>query len=290
MVSPKKSGLRGGGAGDAIDVVVLSSSGKRLRCRRLDGGEIFVQTDARWGVPGLVVTLHVHERGTTAAGAPLVVADVVSSRVDVPALRLERIPLERCGPVDPAMELGLDDGEPVPDWARPIVARGPRDAFELEDLVPMPKWGDDDVLRAMDQLARGETSTARKTLFGVLAHDLRALAAHAALGAIAFDRDLPRARLHYTVGAAIGDVSLGAGFDGVLPWGLVDNRPFLRCLHGLGLTLWRLDLQSEAGAIFRRMLWLNPRDNQGVRMAVDALERGLTWQELVAEDAQRSTR
>jgi hypothetical protein len=27
-------------------------------------------------------------------------------------------------------------------------------------------------------------------------------------------------------------------FDGVLPWGQIDNRPFLRCMHGFGLCLW----------------------------------------------------
>jgi hypothetical protein len=40
---------------------------------------------------------------------------------------------------------------------------------------------------------------------------------------------------HYEVGVRLGEAALGADFDGVLPWGLIDNRPFLRCLHGFGL-------------------------------------------------------
>ena len=45
---------------------------------------------------------------------------------------------------------------------------------------------------------------------------------------------------HYEAGVRIGELSLGDEFDGVLSWGLIDNRPFLRCLHGYGLCLWRL--------------------------------------------------
>ena len=65
--------------------------------------------------------------------------------------------------------------------------------------------------------------------------------------------------------------SLGDDFDGVLVWGHVDNRPFLRCLYGYGLCCWRLDRFEEAERIFDRMLWLNPSDNQGARFLIDAL-------------------
>jgi len=44
-------------------------------------------------------------------------------------------------------------------------------------------------------------------------------------------------RYHYQAGVAIGELSLPEpvlDFQGILPRGLIDNRPFLRCLHGLG--------------------------------------------------------
>jgi hypothetical protein len=74
---------------------------------------------------------------------------------------------------------------------------------------------------------------------------------------------------HYEAGLRIGELSLGASFDGLLPWGLIDNRPFLRCMHGYGLCAWRLGQFDEAGRIFDRILWLNPTDNQGVRFLVE---------------------
>ena len=84
---------------------------------------------------------------------------------------------------------------------------------------------------------------------------------------------------------ASGELALGADFDGVLAWGLVDNRPFLRCLHGLGISSWRLGAREQAAAVFRRMLWLNPDDNQGARFNLAAVEAGQSWEEQNAADA-----
>lgn len=48
-------------------------------------------------------------------------------------------------------------------------------------------------------------------------------------------------------------------------WGILESRPYMRALHGLGLTAWKLDRLEEAETIFKKMLELNPNDNQGVR-------------------------
>ncbi len=47
--------------------------------------------------------------------------------------------------------------------------------------------------------------------------------------------------------------------------GILESRPYMRALHGLGLTLWRQGRLEDAVSIFQRMLKLNPNDNQGVR-------------------------
>jgi hypothetical protein len=66
----------------------------------------------------------------------------------------------------------------------------------------------------------------------------------------------------------------------VLSWSLIDNRPFLRCLHGAGICAWRLGDHDAAAAIFRKMLWLNPGDHQGARFNLAALEAGKKWEEM----------
>ncbi len=69
--------------------------------------------------------------------------------------------------------------------------------------------------------------------------------------------------------------------------GLIDNRPFLRCLHGVGLCAWRLGNAREAAAVFRKMLWLIPNDNQGARFNLAAVEAGMTWEEMEGEAASQ---
>jgi hypothetical protein len=109
--------------------------------------------------------------------------------------------------------------------------------------------------------------------------DLRCLDAHAHLGHMVFDSRPEDAIRHYEVGFRIGALSLGKDFDGVLPWSCIDNRPFLRCMHGFGLCLWRLKRFKDARSIFDRMLWLNPSDNQGVRFVISEVPANLTWED-----------
>jgi hypothetical protein len=78
----------------------------------------------------------------------------------------------------------------------------------------------------------------------------------------------------------IGELSLGTDFDDfadVLQWGPIDNRPFLRCLKGYGLCLWRLARFAEAEQIFTRMLWMNPADNQGIRFLLPEVQARRAW-------------
>jgi len=57
-----------------------------------------------------------------------------------------------------------------------------------------------------------------------------------------------------------------------LEWGWLENRPFLRCLHGLALARYDDGEIEEALRLFQELLSLNPNDNQGVRaMAQEAL-------------------
>jgi tetratricopeptide (TPR) repeat protein len=50
-----------------------------------------------------------------------------------------------------------------------------------------------------------------------------------------------------------------------LPWGLLDNRPFLRAYHGLALEVDRRGRVEEAAGMYRNLLAFNPDDNQGAR-------------------------
>lgn len=100
-----------------------------------------------------------------------------------------------------------------------------------------------------DAYSRAETGI----LEGLLALDERCIDAWVHLANIAFDDKGPKAAAALYDGAvAIGEQSLPEGFSGVLSWGFIDNRPFLRVLHGLGLCAWRQRRWDDAERIFRQ--------------------------------------
>ena len=111
--------------------------------------------------------------------------------------------------------------EPSTRWSRCFPARTP--TTPIRTLSSKPSISK----------RQGDHRKARRMLMDVLAADLRCLDAHAHLGNFAFPRDPDTAVRHYDIGVKIGELSLGKDFDGLLPWGCMDNRPFLRCLSRL---------------------------------------------------------
>jgi hypothetical protein len=264
-----------------VELIALAIKEKAARCRILGSGpEITLRAQRIWDVvPGEIVNVKVRKQWSY-AGHPYLSGEIDGHRLDVGALGLVPLRLEEQGMWDPAKEYWGEEGEPLEDWARPIVARGPRPAYEMEQVLPgedRDNPDDDAIIQASDLNTGGDPLGARKILMDLLAADLRCLDAHAHLGNFALDHRPKEALRHYAVGVRIGELSLGDAFDGVLPWGLIDNRPFLRCLHGYGLGLWRLDHAKEAARVFDRMLWLNPSDNQGARFLLTAAQAGERW-------------
>lgn len=201
-------------------------------------------------------------------------SQVVAAGIEIP-LGLEQRPRW-----DPKEEYWGDMTEPSDPILREIVAVGPRDAWELEQVVPGVDWetGYDPIFEAVELAGRAERRGARRLLEALIAEDLRCLDAHAHLGSFAYEYSALVALPHFESGVAVGESSLPRAFGGVLPWGWVDNRPFLRCLHGYGLCLWRLGRLAEAESVFEALVWLNPADNQGVREVVADVRAGLTWE------------
>jgi hypothetical protein len=264
-----------------VDLVVVAVTERAARCR-LPGSDRRITLRAgslHRVVPGHVVTVRPNKHWRH-NGHPYLSGTIASARIDAAALGLTPLALNESGPWDPAEEYWGEDGEPIDDWAKPIIARGPRPMFEMEQVLPGSDPDDfdsDPILEANDLKDAGDTAGAQDILAKMLEADLRCLDAHAHLGNIAF-RHSPRWALsHYEVGVRIGELSLGAGFDGVLAWGLIDNRPFLRCMHGYGLSLWRLDRWEEAEQLFERMLWMNPSDNQGIRGSLPDVRAREPW-------------
>ena len=264
--------------GKKIDLVALAVRANVVSCR-IRGTErvLSLRTGFFEGVPGEIITV-VPSKIWRYAGHPYLSGEITAWRIDIPALGLTPLALEEKGTWNPNDH---DWGEPAEPWARPLIKQGPRPVYRMELVLPGWDFEDphtDPIITAVDLKDAGDDKKAHRTLMNLLAADLRCLDAHAHLGNFAF-RDPDSAVRHYDMGVKIGQLSLGKDFAGLLPWGFIENRPFLRCLHGLGLCLWRLGRLREAEKVFTRMLWLNPDDSQGVRFELSDVRRGEPWHE-----------
>ena len=266
-----------------VELVVLAVKERAARCRLLGSDRaITLRASGLWHmVPGEIVTVEPRKQWSY-AGHPYLSGEIASTRLDVRAVGLVPLGLADTGMWDPKEHYWGEENEPIEEWAKPIIARGPRPGFEMEQVLPGQDPDDpfaDPISESNDLKDAGERAAAHKILMELCQADLRCLDAHAHLGNLVFDHSPQEAVRHYEVGVRIGELSLGTGFAGVLLWGDVDNRPFLRCMHGYGLCLWRLGRYDEAWDVFEKMLWLNPSDNQGVRFLVDDVRARMAWEE-----------
>jgi tetratricopeptide (TPR) repeat protein len=266
-----------------VELVALAVKERAVRCRLLGSERIITLRASRlWEVvPGAIATVTPRKHWRY-GGQPYLSGEIQSTRIDVKALDLVPLRLEEMGMWDPKEEYWGEDDGPIDEWAQAIIAYGPRPMFEMEQVLPGEDPDDpfnDPITRSNDLKDAGEGAEAIKILMELCRTDLRCLDAHSHLGNFVFDHHPQDAIRHYEVGLRIGELSLGDDITGVLPWDVIDNRPFLRCMHGYGLCLWRLERFDEAEQIFQQMLWLNPSDNQGVKFLIDGVKEKTAWED-----------
>ncbi len=90
--------------------------------------------------------------------------------------------------------------------------------------------------------------------------------------------DLVQTEKHYSQAYTIGRSVLSANFKGQLPWGWVENRPFLRTIHGLALVKLRRGDIKSAQQLLGWLVRLEPNDNLGARAIIEDIRIGtLPW-------------
>ncbi len=257
--------------GTQVTFVALSPQRDHVLCRLLGASETFpFRGKDNWQLQPAELVHATLTKPWRPTGGRAMWARMDKREFNVPALNLAPLKLLDEHPWDPSTPSAIKVGRCL--------------SYEME--VVTPRWNPadpstDPIELAVELNAGYDFEGARQVLYGLLVQDLRCLDAFAHLGAFEFDRNITRNE-HFDIGYQIGALSLGEDFNGVLPWARLGNRPFLRCMHGHGLTLWRRKNFEEAHAVLQSLLRLNPMDNQGVRFILDDIKAHKTW-----EDSQR---
>lgn len=68
-------------------------------------------------------------------------------------------------------------------------------------------------------------------------------------------------------------------YDGIFLWSNLDNRPYLRALHGKCLASWKLENFSEALILAKQLYRMNPPDNLGARFLIEKIENKVKWED-----------
>jgi hypothetical protein len=120
-----------------VGLVVLSVKQKAARCRLLGGEGTFTFRAGRlWNlVPGEIAVVRPAKRWTY-AGNPYLSGAIESTRLDARALGLVPLRLEERGLWSPTEQYWGEGGEPIEEWAKPVIAHGPRPQFEMEQVLP----------------------------------------------------------------------------------------------------------------------------------------------------------
>ena len=278
---------------EPFELLVLSVKKTGIRCLHLPTRLPVTFRKVRWEMEGEIITV-MPTKIWQFKNTVYIAGSVTEKRIDIDALNIVPLKLENKGLFNPDKEDLIDKDSPLNKFYLPTMAYGERYKYEMEQVIPFENpedWDSDPILEAVEAKEKGDNGTAYQILKDMLAEDIRCIDAHAHLGNWAFDRvykenmyDIKRAKRHYELGAKIAEYSIGAGFHDLLPWGYINNRPYLRCLHGYGLSLWRLGENEAAKEVFEKMLWLNPLDNQGARFLLANVETGKTWQKYEVEE------
>jgi len=151
-------------------------------------------------------------------------------------------------------------------------------ALKLEQVAPK-EWKfvrlpqeealDEEFDRAVELMEEGKYEEAEKLLRFIIEQCPYHMDAHHHLALLKWEQmDMMGALEEWGKAVEMGMASFPEDFvigEDLLEWGWIENRPFLRAYHGLGILLFDAGRVDAAYLIFNQLLAMNPNDNQGVR-------------------------
>lgn len=111
-----------------------------------------------------------------------------------------------------------------------------------------------------------EQEVAKRELKTILIEDPQFIDAYNSLGWWEIDvHNYGNAKRLFEMAFNIGNELIPKNYSGRILWGFTENRPFLRAMHGLGISHLYIQEFDKATKLFDKILNYNPNDNQGSR-------------------------
>lgn len=265
--------------GDIVDLLVIRPLNRALRCKVISTGEAVTFRKNRFEVPGDTITIKVSKHWKN-RNTSYISGERIKQEFIVSNLNLKPIKIEKYDTISRS-ECLLDDEHPerIRDIYERIFTKKEYSVYEMENIIPGVDYSDiedDPIFESVEMKNSGMIGEATEILLNLLEKDFRCIDAYSHLGNIHFPDDdtstfVNFAMPYYEAGMKIGGYFLGPDFDGQLPWSYLDNRPYLRALHGLGLCYMRKGDDKKALDIFEKILRLNHMDNLGARFLIDEI-------------------
>ncbi len=275
--------------GDIARLVALVVKQGAVRCRDMSTGKLITLRPHKNPydlAAGEIITVKT-TKNWTFKNTVYLSGNIESRKIAIDELGLTPLALQPCGTWDPG-KMFIHSCE-YDSLYRPIIDTGQRPSFRLEDPLGATEEYDSaqDFVSMIDEwYETGQADRAGKALEKLLLADFRVIDAHLLMGdrvyALSGDWSAREALRHYQVGIAIGQLTLGDDFNGVLPWNELSNQAYLTCLFHYGLACERLKDSEEAARAFTRLLWLDPSDPHGAaellmdKETKDSGQRGLS--------------
>ncbi len=229
--------------GDIVDLLVIRPLNRALRCKVISTGEAVTFRKNSFEVPGDTITIKVSKHWKN-RNTRYISGERIKREFIVSNLNLKPVKITKCNTISRS-ECLLDDEHPerIRDIYKKIFTKKEYSLYEMENIIPGVEYSDmedDPIFESVEMKNSGMIEEATDILLNLLEKDFRCIDAYSHLGNIHFPDDdtstfVDFAMPYYEAGVKIGEYLLGPDFEGQLPWEYVDNRPYLRTLHGLGL-------------------------------------------------------
>ena len=148
-----------------------------------------------------------------------------------------------------------------------------------KEIMPSQKDKEDYFYDGSDLLESGNREKSIICFKKALEIDEEYVDACNGMGNAYFYDDLQKAKQHYQKAFDLTKKHFKNQWPITIEWDIIENRQYLKAMHGLGLIYWREGNFEEAKKLFMLMLRLNNNDNQGARYLVATILEGRTWEE-----------